>query len=151
MCIGKGLLAIRNTDSPVYALDSNDHAPLVKPKGLSDDKPYETRDFVRIECLPKVSLPSLKPADWEIRWDEPNGLPGWFEDEQELWRDRSYKTLLEIILPEWIENGIGGDLSLSGTLCKSSGDIKSIGGYFYARDASAKLIAELKDKGIIGK
>ena len=48
MCIGKGMLVRRGKKWPDYAMDSNDHQPLVEGLGLKDDK-LDDRDFVRIE------------------------------------------------------------------------------------------------------
>lgn len=118
MCIGKGMIIRKGRISPDYALDSNDHSPLVKKLKLKDDK-LEDRDFVRIELWPKNSLTSTKEKDWGFRVDEAGTLPLWFRKTQEDWRLKCLAVLFDKIIPKWVKKGVGGSLDLGGTQVKS--------------------------------
>ena len=137
MCTGKGMIIRRNKTRPDYAMDSNDHAPLVHKLKLKDDK-LEDRDFVRIELLPLNSLTSTKPKEWEFRVDEVGSLPLWFRKTQVDWEFQCKKILAEKIIPIWIKEGVGGGLYLRGSQVKTLGQLKSVGGYLDLRGTQVK-------------
>ena len=148
MCIGKGQMIIRGEESPRYLWDSNDHEPMVKAFGLRDDKPAELRDFVRVECLPLGSLTSTDPNDWEIHWDVPGVLPGWFEEDEAQWREKCLGELVTIIVPHWMKDGVGGSLYLQDTKVESLGSLKSVGSSLYLQYTKVELINEAKKKNL---
>ena len=148
MCVGKGMLIIRGEQSPYFAMDSNDHAPLVTAKELRDDKPVEIRNFVRVEILPLDSLTSTNPDDWKVRWDEPS-LPSWFEEDAPLWNEKCLQDMVTVIVPKWIEEGIGGYLDLRGTAVKTLGNLEKVNGSLYLRGTAVKTLGNLKECGYL--
>ena len=127
MCKGKGMIAIRGRQECVFCRDSNDHEPIIKKYRLRDKKLY-LRNFVRLEVLPLASLTSTDVADWDVQVDEHGTLPGWFEDEKELWLDRARKQMVRSVVPDWVKNGVRGDLDLSCTKVTSLGKLTHVGG-----------------------
>ena len=130
MCIGKGMIVRRKQEWPDYAMDSNNHQPLVEKLELKDDKLVD-RDFVRIELCPLKSLTSTKPADWGFNVDEKGTLPLWFRKTQVDWEFKCRKILIEKIIPSWIKDGVGGSLDLRGTQVKSLPDKLKVKGAIY--------------------
>ena len=123
MCTGKAFIAIKGKRQPVYAKDSNDHSPLVEKHNLKDNKIID-RNFVRLEAHPKGDLTSINPDDWDIVVDEISTLPGWFEEESIDWLEKCRQKMVQKIIPEWIKNGVGGSLDLSGTKVTTLGKVK---------------------------
>lgn len=152
MCIGKAMIIRKGQQQPDYAIDSNDHQPLVKLLHLRDDKPAELRNFIRIELWPKNSLTSTNPNDWEFRIDETGNLPSWFEDHRDDWQRECLRILTKTIIPRWVKKGVGGSLDLEGTQVKSLGSLQSVGGFLYLTGTQVKSLPKtLKVKSAIYK
>jgi len=147
MCIGKGMIIRKGQRHPDYAMDSNDHSPLVKLLHLRDDKPIETRNFIRIELWPCDSLTSTNPDDWEFKIDEQGYLPAWFEDKKEDWEYKCLRILTKKIIPTWIKKGVGRYLDLRGTQVKSLGSLQSVGGYLDLEGTQVKSLGSLQSVG----
>ena len=145
MCIGKGMLIRRYQLEPDYVMDSNDHQPLVEKLGLRDDKLLD-RNFVRIEMLPLKSLTSTKYEDWEFKVDEEGTLPGWFEEDIEIWKEKCLYVLANKIIPQWVKEGVKGSLYLDNTQVKSLGSLKEVGGSLYLRNTQVKITDEMRNK-----
>jgi len=128
MCIGKGMLATRWSEEPVYVLDSNDHSPLVEKIQAKDDSQFG-RSFVRIEIWPCGPLFSRRKSDWEFRVDEEGALPEWFEDKKSFWEEKCKSVLVNQIITEWKRSkGVGGNLNLELTKITKLSDNLSVGG-----------------------
>ena len=138
MCIGKGMIAVKNMNEPLYCVDSNDHQPIIKKYHLQDNKLVD-RNFVRLEILPLNSLTSIKKSDWEVKIDEVNTLPSWFEETKEKWFDLCLTRMTLSIVPDWIKNGIEGYLNLQDcTNLTSLGSLESVGEYLNLQDTQIK-------------
>ena len=151
MCIGKGFIAVKGSDKLLYEMDSNDHAPIVKKYNLKDDA-LINRTFVRLEVLPSGSLTSQEVKDWGVKIDEVGTLPSWFEEEKEMWLTKVINEMVDIIIPLWLKNGIGGSLDLQGSQVKDLGKLEKVGGSLDLRGTqvnSIKGIERFKDRIII--
>jgi len=144
MCIGKGMIAVKGMEKLLYEIDSNDHSPIIQKNNLKDDT-LINRSFVRLEILPLGSLTSLELKDWKIRVDEEGTLPSWFEEEKEIWKTRTLDTMLDIIIPSWIEDGINGSLDLQGTQVKDLGKLEKVNGSLYLQGTQVKDLGNLKE------
>ncbi|MFH1230034.1 MAG: hypothetical protein V1709_00915 [Planctomycetota bacterium] len=82
------------------------------------------RTFVKIEILPLGSLSSIDLKDWQYKIDEEGTLPGWYEEEKELWQTRCLNEVLRIIVDINKTGHFGDSLYLQGTQIKDLGKLK---------------------------
>jgi len=125
MCIGFSVVVTRG-GKVLWDKKSNSHETIKCKYKLNDDK-LDDRDIVNCEVLPLNNLTSGKEKDYNIRVDEVGTLPKWWTDNEAELKGKVMKLWLEIVLPDWIKNGVGGSLDLYGTKITSLGNVKVAG------------------------
>ena len=133
------MLIIRGNDRPFHLPEHNHHEPLIIASKVRDQVDPVTRQFARVEVKPLGSLTSIKPSDWTATWDEPTALPGWLDEQNEHWLSECVREMVEIIVPNWIANGMRDGIDLRGTKLTDLGKLTSIGGNFYAPEGLTDL------------
>ena len=150
MCIGKAMIIKKHARYPDYLRDSNSHTDIIKSLNLRDDK-LPDRNFVKIECWPKASLTSTDITDWEFRIDEVGSLPSWFENKKLDWEHKCLSLLVKRIIPDWIKDGIQGNLDLRGTKVTTLGKLTTVGGFLDLRFTKVTTIGNVKVAGEVYK
>ena len=134
MCIGFSVVVTRG-GKVLWDKMSNSHEEIKKKNKLADDK-LADRDIVNCEVLPLGNLTSGKAEDYEIKVDEEGTLPTWWTDSEAELKGKVMKLWLEIVLPDWIENGVGGSLELQGTGVTSLGKTTVSGTVYGLKEAN---------------
>src|SRR3990167_6667493 len=138
MCERKSMLIIKDRMEPLWLLESDSHTVLKKATNKEDGKLYD-RILVGIEVLPKDDPFSTNPEDWTVKIDEEGTLPGWFENDKQLWLDRCIECMVKTIIPKEIETGQVAKLVLPKGYDKPLLWLKSVGGGLYINsDADLK-------------
>ena len=147
MCIGFSCVVTR-AGQVLWDKMSNSHEEIKKKNKLADDK-LDDRDIVNCEVLPLNNLTSGKEKDYKIRVDEEGTLPTWWTDNSKELMGKVMKLWLEIVLPDWIKNGVGGWLNLQGTGITSLGNLTSVGGYLYLQGTGITSLGNVKVAGTV--
>ena len=126
MCIG--LSGIISSKYRIFTHPSSDSHTDIKEKfNLSDKYFYGlTRDYVKLELHPLVSLESTNEEDWEFVIDEDGVLPKWFMKNEV--KKTFMKEAMGLIKAGRYSGHWGGDLYLRGTNITSLPDNLSVGG-----------------------
>ena len=145
MCIGFSVVVTR-AGKVLWDKKSNSHETIKCKYKLNDDK-LADRDIVNCEVLPKNNLTSGVAKDYEIKVDEVGTLPTWWTDNSKELMGKVMKLWLEIVLPDWIKNGVGGDLDLRDTGVTSLGKLTSVGGSLYLQGTGVTSLCKLTSVG----
>jgi len=140
MCIG--LSGIISSKYRIFIHPSSDSHTDIKEKfNLNDNLFYgATRDFVKLELHPLLSLESTNEKDWEFIIDDDSILPKWFM------KDEAKKTFLregmEVIKEGRYSGHWGGSLYLRNTNITSLPENLSVGGDLYLSNTNITSLPE---------
>ena len=141
MCNFKSLVCIKGETEPRWSDKFDSHGKLLDSLGLKDDA-LHLRKFVKIEYIPNKwgkNLEAPPRNKWTFKVDEESTLPGWFEDDRQLWEDRCW-NVIDTLIPQIGKGVFPGDLSIYGDAKLDAPNLETVGGNLYI-NGDAKLDA----------